>query len=67
MDRSSLRTVAGSDQGQRDGVSGRGGLLQGQQRHRQCGQRGERSPQHPAAGPDHTQDHPRDQESSRGH
>ena len=36
----------GSDQGQRDGVSGRGGLLQGQQRHRQCGQRGERSPQH---------------------
>ena len=46
MERSSLRTVAGSDQGQRDGVSGRGGLLQGQQRHRQCGQRGERSPQH---------------------
>ena len=37
---------AGSDQGQRDGVSGRGGLLQGQQRHRECGQRGERSPQH---------------------
>ena len=26
--------------------SGRGGLLQSQQRHRQCGQRGERSPQH---------------------
>ena len=42
----SLQTVAGSDQGQRDGISGRGGLLQGQQRHRQCGQRGERSPQH---------------------
>ena len=41
-----LHTVTGSDQGQRDGVSGRGGLLQGQQRHRQCGQRGERSPQH---------------------
>ena len=41
-----LHTVAGSDQGQRDGVSGRGGLLQGQQRHRQCRQRGERPPQH---------------------
>ena len=37
---------AGSDQGQRHGVGGRGGLLQGQQRHRECGQRGERSPQH---------------------
>ena len=46
MERSSLQTVAGSDQGQRDGVSGRGGLLQGQQRHRQCGQCGERPPQH---------------------
>ena len=41
---------AGSDQGQRDGVSGRGGLLQGQQRHRQCGQRGECSPQHQVGG-----------------
>ena len=40
----------GSDQGQRDGVCGRGGLLQGQQRHRQCGQRGERSPQHQVLG-----------------
>ena len=45
-----LHTVAGSDQGQRDGVSGRGGLLQGQQRHRQCGQRGECSPQHQVGG-----------------
>ena len=61
-----LHTVTGSDQGQRDGVSGRGGLLQGQQRHGERGQRGERPPQHPAAGPDHPQDHPRHQESSRG-
>ena len=40
----------GSDKGQRDGVCGRGGVLQGQQRHRQCGQRGERSPQHQVSG-----------------
>ena len=37
---------AGSDQGQRDSVGGRGGVLQGQQRHRECRQRGERSSQH---------------------
>ena len=37
---------AGADEGQRDGVCGRGGLLQSQQRHRQRRQRGERSPQH---------------------
>ena len=36
----------GADQGQRDGLGGRGGVLQGQQRHRQRGQRGERPPQH---------------------
>ena len=38
--------MSGADQGQRDGVSGRGGVLQGQQRHRQRRQRGERPPQH---------------------
>ena len=38
--------MAGADQGQRDGLGGRGGVLQGQQRHRQRGQRGERPPQH---------------------
>ena len=38
--------MSGADQGQRDGVGGRGGVLQGQQRHRQRGQRGERPPQH---------------------
>ncbi len=27
--------MSGADQGQRDGVGGRGGVLQGQQRHRQ--------------------------------
>ena len=43
-----LVTVSGADQGQRDGVSGRGGVLQGQQRHRQRRQRGERPPQHQA-------------------
>ena len=37
---------AGADEGQRDGVCGRGGLLQSQQRHRERRQRGERSPQH---------------------
>ena len=31
--------MSGADQGQRDGECGRGGVLQGQQRHRQCGQR----------------------------
>ena len=36
----------GADEGQRDGVCGRGGLLQSQQRPRQRRQRGERSPQH---------------------
>ena len=38
--------MSGADQGQRDGVGGRGGVLQGQQRHRQRRQRGERPPQH---------------------
>ena len=38
--------VSGADQGQCDGVGGRGGVLQGQQRHRQRRQRGERPPQH---------------------
>ena len=38
--------MPGADQGQRDGLSGRGGVLQGQQRHRQRRQRGERPPQH---------------------
>ena len=41
-----LNILPGLDQGQRDGVCGRGGLLQSQQRHRQRRQRGERSPQH---------------------
>ena len=39
-------SAPGADEGQRDGVCGRGGLLQSQQRHRQRRQRGERSPQH---------------------
>ena len=38
--------MSGADQGQRDGVGGRGGVLQGQQRHCQRRQRGERPPQH---------------------
>ena len=41
-----FNNLAGADEGQRDGVCGRGGLLQSQQRHRQRRQRGERSPQH---------------------
>ena len=40
----------GADQGQRDGLGGRGGVLQGQQRHRECGQRGERPSQHQVSG-----------------
>ena len=36
----------GADQGQCDGVGGRGGVLQGQQRHRERGQRGECAPQY---------------------
>ena len=44
---------AGADEGQRDGVCGRGGLLQSQQRHRQRRQRGERSPQHQVRSPHH--------------
>ena len=39
-------SAPGADEGQRDGVCGRGGLLQSQQRHRERRQRGERSPQH---------------------
>ena len=38
--------MPGADQGQRHGLGGRGGVLQGQQRHRQRRQRGERPPQH---------------------
>ena len=38
--------MLGADQGQRDGLGGRGGVLQGQQRHRERGQRGECAPQH---------------------
>ena len=41
--------MAGADQGQRDGLGGRGGVLQGQQRHRERGQRGERPSQHQVA------------------
>ena len=51
--------MSGADQGQRDGVSGRGGVLQGQQRHRERGQRGERPPQHQVRGEQTTgQPHP---------
>ena len=39
-------SVPGSDQGLRDGLRGRCGLLPGQQRHGQRGKRGERPPQH---------------------
>ena len=42
--------MSGADQGQRDGLGGRGGVLQGQQRHRERGQRGERPPQHQVSG-----------------
>ena len=42
--------MSGADQGQCDGVGGRGGVLQGQQRHRERGQRGERTPQHQVRG-----------------
>ena len=38
--------MPGADQGQRDSLGGRGGVLQGQQRHRQRRQCGERPPQH---------------------
>ena len=42
----SLPPAPGADAGLRDGVGGRGGLLQGLQRHHLRGQRGERSPLH---------------------
>lgn len=43
----------GTDQRQRDGVSGRRGLLSRVQRYNIGGQRSQRSPVHQAAGPDH--------------
>ena len=44
--RFSAGACAGADEGQRDGLRGRGGLLQSQQRHHQRGQRGGRPLQH---------------------
>ena len=42
--------MSGADQGQRHSLSGRGGVLQGQQRHSERGQRGERPSQHQVRG-----------------
>ena len=42
--------MPGADQGQCDRLGGRCGVLQGQQRHRERGQRGERPPQHQVSG-----------------
>ena len=44
--RCSAGACPGADEGQRDGLGGRGGLLQSQQRHHQRGQRGGRPLQH---------------------
>ena len=52
---------AGADQRQRDCVGGRRRLLPGVERYRVGGQRGERPPLDPAAGPDHAAQHSRNQ------